>query len=85
MCVTIVSAAMAGGLTVAKCLSVGFSDSWVNINGGWSRLPMGLDVGLFFFFFLFWWLWIVGSMIRGRHGWWSLAWEALLASLLAWR
>ena len=38
-----------------------------------------------FFFFLFWWLWIVGSVIRGRHRWWSPAWEALLASLLAWR
>ena len=24
----------------------------------------------------------VGSMIRGRHGWWSLAWKGLLASLL---
>ena len=25
---------------------MGFSGWWVNISGGWSRLPMGLDVGL---------------------------------------
>ena len=66
-------------------LICGFQRLVGNINGGWSRLPMGLDVGLFFFFFLFWWLWIVGSVIRGRHEWWSPTWEALLASLLAWR
>ena len=26
----------------------------------------------------------MGSMIRGGHEWWSPAWEASLASLLAW-
>ena len=25
---------------------MGFGSWWVNISGGWSRLPMGLDVGL---------------------------------------
>ena len=28
-------------------LIYGFRRLWVNINGGWSRLPMGLDMGLF--------------------------------------
>ena len=28
-------------------LIYGFWRLWVNINGGWSRLPMGLDMGLF--------------------------------------
>ena len=28
--------------------------------------------------------WLVGSVIRGEHGWWSPTWEASLASLLAW-
>ena len=39
-------------------------------------------VSLFFFFLGG--LWVVGSVIRGEHGWWSLVWEASLASLLAW-
>ena len=39
---------------------------------------------LFFFFFFFCVLWVMGSMIRCGHRWWSLAWEASLASLLAW-
>ena len=43
---------------------------------------MGLHGSPLFFFFGG--LWVVGSVIRGRHGWWSLAWEASLASLLAW-
>ena len=38
----------------------------------------------FFFFFFFFGFVGVGSVIRGRHGWWSLAWVASLASLLAW-
>ena len=51
----------------------------------------GLTMGfsLFFFFFFLggggWGAFMgVGSVIRGRHGWWSPAWEASLASLLAW-
>ena len=42
---------------------------------------------LLFSFFFFWFLFGfvgVGSVIRGGHGWWSPAWEASLASLLAW-
>ena len=49
-------------------LSVGFSGWWV-------------CMGHFFFFGG---LWVVGSVIRSRHEWWSPAWEASLASLLAW-
>ena len=40
---------------------------------------------LLFFFFFFCVLWVMGSMIRCGHRWWSSAWEASLASLLAWR
>ena len=39
-----VSAAVADGSAAAKCWSVGFGGWWVNLNGGESRLPMGLDV-----------------------------------------
>ena len=35
-------------------------------------------------FFFFWGIVGVGSVIKGRHGWWSPAWEASLASLMAW-
>ena len=38
----------------------------------------------FFFFFFFCGLWVVSFVIKGGHDWWSLAWEASLASLLAW-
>ena len=44
---------------------------------------MGLRGSPFFFFF-FCGLWVVGSVIRGGHKWWSPAWEASLVSLLAW-
>ena len=47
--------------------------------GGWWL--MGLCV---FFFFFACGLWVVGSVIKGGHGWWSLAWEVSLAFLLAW-
>ena len=39
-----VSAAVADGLAAAKCWSVDFGGWWVNLNGGESRLPMGLDM-----------------------------------------
>ena len=52
---------------------------WVLATDGLT-LPMGL-AGSFFFFFGFM---SVGSVIRGGHGWWSPAWVASLASLLAW-
>ena len=39
---------------------------------------MGLHGSPFFFG-----LWIMGSVIRGGHGWWSSAWEAFWVSLLA--
>ena len=55
----------------AECWSVGSGGWWVDVAAG-SRW-------VFFFFFGF-----VGSVIRGGHGWRSLAWVALLASLLAW-
>ena len=42
---------------------------------------MGL-CGVFFFFFGG--LWVVAFVIRSGHRWWSQAWEASLASLLAW-
>ena len=45
----------------------------------------GLVRVTFFFFFFFCVLWVMGSMIRCGHRWWSSAWEASLASLLAWR
>ena len=58
---------------------------WVSAPGG---LTMGFSLFFFFFFFFFFWGGVafmgVGSVIRGRHGWWSPAWEASLASLLAW-
>ena len=41
--------------------------------------PSFLSLSFFFF-----WVCGVGFVIRGGHGWWSLAWEASLASLLAW-
>ena len=59
--------------------------------GRWVAAAEGGFVGLgwwlmacvvFFFFFLV--LWGVGSVVRGGHGWWSPAWEASLASLMAW-
>ena len=53
--------------------------SWVNVVDGSQRGPF-----FFFFFFFPRGLWVVGSMIRGGHGWWSPVWEASLASLLAW-
>ena len=34
--------------------------------------------------FLFFGLWVMGSVIKGRHRWWSLAWETSLTFLLAW-
>ena len=57
----------------AKCWSVGFGGWWVDIANG--------SHWVFFFFFGFVG---VGSVIRGGHGWRSLAWVASLASLLAW-
>ena len=60
---------------------------WVDLGGGGSTLPMGLDVGLFFVFFFFFFFFGfvgVGFVIRGGHGWWSPALVASLASLLAW-
>ena len=57
----------------AKCWNVGFGGWWVDVADG-SRW-------VFFFFFGFV---SVGSVIRGGHGWWSPAWVASLASLLAW-
>ena len=51
----------------------------INLSSGGSRLTMGLDMGHFFFLGGLW-----GSVIRGGHGWWSLASETSLASLLAW-
>ena len=59
----------------AECWSVGSGGWWVVVADG-SRW-----VSFFFFFFGFVG---VGSVIRGGHGWRSLAWVALLASLLAW-
>ena len=69
----------------------------MGFGGGGSTLSMGLGVGLsffsfsffsfsffFFFFFLSSGLWVVGSVIKGGHGWWSPVWEASWASLLAW-
>ena len=59
----------------AKCWSVGFGGWWVDVAVG-SRWD--------FFFFFFCGFVGVGSVIRGGHGWRSLAWVASLASLLAW-
>ena len=56
----------------AKCWSVGFGSWWVDVADG-SRWVF------FFFGFVG-----VGFVIRGGHGWRSLAWVASLASLLAW-
>ena len=58
----------------AKCWSVGFGGWWVDVADG-SR---------WLFFFFFFGFVGVGSVIRGGHGWQSLAWVASLASLLAW-
>ena len=60
----------------AKCWSMGFGGWWVDVADG-SRW-----VSLFFFFFFG--FVGAGSVIRGGHGWRSLAWVASLASLLAW-
>ena len=49
---------------------------WVDVVDGSRRGSL--------FFFFFGGLWVVGSVIRGGHGWWSPVWEASLASLLAW-
>ena len=56
------------------------TDLWV-----WRLVGLhGSTSSSFFFFFFFCGLWVVGSVIRGGHGWWSPAWEASLqASLLA--
>ena len=43
-----------------------------------------VSLGLFFFFFFFFGFVSMGSVIKGGHGWWSPAWVASLASLLAW-
>ena len=51
---------------------------WVEVVDGSRRGSL-----LLFFSFFFWFVG-VGSVIRGGHGWQSLAWVALLASLLAW-
>ena len=53
------------------------ADLWVSTAGGFAWVTS------FFFFFFFGGLWVVGSVIRDGHKWWSSAWEALLASLLA--
>ena len=58
----------------AKCWFVGFGGWWVDVADG-SR---------WVFFFFFFGFVGVGSVIRGGHGWQSLAWVASLASLLAW-
>ena len=58
----------------AKCWFVGFGGWWVDVADG-SR---------WVFFFFFFGIVGVGSVIRGGHGWRSLAWVASLASLLAW-
>ena len=60
-------------------------DLWVSAAGGlaWVTFPSFLFFFIFIIFF-FCGLWVVGSVIRGGHGRWSLAWEVLLASLLAW-
>ena len=42
-----------------------------------------VSLGFFFFFFFFFGFVGAGSVIRGGHGWRSLAWVASLASLLA--
>ena len=39
-----VSATVADGSAAAKCWSVDLGGWWVNLNGGESRLPMGLDM-----------------------------------------
>ena len=63
----------------AECWSVGSKGWWVDVADG-SRW-----VSFFFFSFFFFFGFVgVGSVIRGGHGWQSLAWVALLASLLAW-
>ena len=56
---------------------MGFGGWWVDVVDGSRR-------GSLFFFFFLGGLWVVGSVIRGEHGWWSPVWEASLASLLAW-
>ena len=62
----------------AECWSVGSGGWWVDVADG-SRW-----VSLFFLFFFFFGFVGAGSVIRGGHGWRSLAWVASLASLLAW-
>ena len=59
---------------------VGQSRRW------WVDVADGSRCGSLFFFFFFFpsSLWVVGSVIRGGHGWWSPALVASLASLLAW-
>ena len=43
---------------------------------------MGLRGSPLFFSFFFGGGGVVGSVIRGKHGWWSSAWKGPLASLL---
>ena len=49
-------------------------------SGGWWACVGHLLLPSFFFFGL----WVMGSVIKGRHRWWSLAWETSLTFLLAW-
>ena len=71
----------------------GSKEAWTaiarNMEDHWS-LVLGFDnnsdssISATIYFFIFFLLWVVGSVIRGRHRCWSPAWEALLVSLLAW-
>ena len=47
-------------------------DLWVSAAGGLAWVTFPLFFFSFFFFFFFF-LWVVGSVIRGRHRWWSPA------------
>ena len=54
---------------------------WRQVTDLWVSAAGGLVMGQLFFFCVVCGLW--GSVIKGGHGWWSPAWEASLASLLA--
>ena len=70
--------AMAQEMEVVDILSGG------GVGSRWLICGFQWLVGLHGSFFFFGGLWVVGSVIRSRHEWWSPAWEASLASLLAW-
>ena len=73
----------------------GFSSWWllgfgavgvdlVGFRGWWLMGCLLFSSSSSFFLFLFFGFVGVGCVIRGGHRWWSSAWEASLASLLAW-